>query len=105
MLSFGKTLVITGHDITHLEGEGNYTFVHTRYGNKYLVSKTIKTIQGNLSDSFLRVHKSFIINQDHVTSWPEPCSLLLCCGKRIPVARRRFRQTEQLLSAQYLKLG
>ena len=98
VISYGKTLVIEGHDITHLEGEGNYTFVHTQQGKKYLVSKTMKTLQANLSDGFIRVHKSFAINADHLISWVEPSYLLLSSGARLPVARRRTRKIVEKLA-------
>lgn len=105
VLSRGKTFLIEAQDITHLKAEGNYTFVYTRQGKEYVVSKTIKTVHGKLSDRFLRVHKSYIINPDNVISWLEPSILLLNCGKEIPVARRRIRETEELLASAYLRAG
>lgn len=94
VMSHGKTLIVQGHDITHLEGAGNYTFVHTQQGRKYLVCKTMKTLQVNLSDSFVRVHKSYIVNTLFVISRVQPQFLLLNSGVMVPIARRRIRQVK-----------
>lgn len=88
----GQTLIIQGHDISHLEGSGNYTFVHTLQGKKYIVCKTLKTLQATLSDNFVRVHKSYIVNLAYVISRVQPFFLLLNSGKKVPVARRRTHQ-------------
>jgi len=105
VISYGKILIIEGTDITHLQGEGNYTFVHTKQGKKYLVSKTMKTLQANLSDSFVRTHKSYTINIDYVVSWLDTSFLLLRSGEKVPVARRRIRQIDEVLAEQYLRVG
>jgi two-component system LytT family response regulator len=93
----GRTTSIENKDITHMEGEGNYTFLYTRQGKRYLISKTIKTLHES-DKSFIRVHKSFAVNSQYVVEWIEPFTLLLSTGRQVSVARRRARQTEQLLA-------
>jgi two-component system LytT family response regulator len=93
----GRTTGIEIKDITHMEGEGNYTFLYTRQGKRYLISKTIKTVH-ETDRSFIRVHKSFAVNSHYVVQWIEPFKLLLSTGRLVSVARRRVRQTEQLLA-------
>jgi two-component system LytT family response regulator len=93
----GKTTGIEIKDITHMEGEGNYTFLYTRQGKRYLISKTIKTVYES-DKSFIRVHKSCAVNSQYVVEWIEPFTLLLSTGRQVSVARRRARQTEQLLA-------
>jgi two-component system, LytTR family, response regulator len=95
---FGEVLWVKAYDITHLQGEGNYTFICTRSGKRYLVSKTMKTVQDMLQVEFLRVHKSYLVNPYHVRSrWLD--SIQLSCGKNIPIARRRIRETNEMLAA------
>lgn len=94
VMSHGKTLVVQGQDITHLQGAGNYTFVHTQQGKKYLVCKTMKTLQVGLPDNFVRVHKSYIVNALYVTSRVHPLFLLLNSGIKVPIARRRIHQVK-----------
>jgi DNA-binding LytR/AlgR family response regulator len=92
---FGKALSVKASDITCLEGVGNYTFVYTRH-EKHLVSKCLKEVQEELSSDFLRIHKSYSINARHIASrWPD--YIHLSCGKVIPIARRRIRETHEIL--------
>jgi len=95
---YGKVLWLQTNDITYLEGEGNYTFIHTLSSKKYLVSKNLKTVQGILNAGFLRVHKSYMINPEHVASRPEEDLIELSCGKRISIARKRMRETQEMLA-------
>ncbi|WP_025761656.1 LytR/AlgR family response regulator transcription factor [Dyadobacter tibetensis] len=90
----GRMLEIYAKDITYLKGEGNYTLVYTTNGNQYLISKTIKFLRRRLTDHFVRVHKSFLVNANHVISWPEPYKLMLADGRQVPVARRRLKYTQ-----------
>lgn len=92
---FGKPFRVKANDITYLEGVGNYTFVYTR-NEKHLVSKCLKEVQDELSSDFLRIHKSYSINARHIASrWPD--YVHLSCGKVVPIARRRIRETHEIL--------
>jgi two-component system LytT family response regulator len=93
----GKVLWLRARDITYLEGEGNYTFIHTSGSKKYLVSKTLKFVEETLNAGFIRVHKSYMINPVHILSRPESDQIELSCGRRIPIARRRIRETHEML--------
>lgn len=55
-------------DILYIEGMQNYVVVHTP-SRKMITHLTFKLLQESLpSRNFLRIHKSFIINLDHVTA-------------------------------------
>jgi DNA-binding LytR/AlgR family response regulator len=55
-------------DILYIEGMQNYVRIYTEKG-KYLTILTLKDIEQNLAgESFLRVHKSYIINTSKITS-------------------------------------
>ncbi|WP_414617539.1 LytR/AlgR family response regulator transcription factor [Dyadobacter sp. 32] len=105
VISYGKIVLVNMCDITHLRGDGNYTFVHTIDGKQYLFSKTMKQIQKKLDVHFVRVHKSYTVNPDHVVSWLEARTILLRCGRQIPVARRRVHTVEQCLRDEYRDAG
>jgi DNA-binding LytR/AlgR family response regulator len=91
----GRSLPVSASDITHLEGEGNYTFICTHL-NRYLVSKCLKTIQEMLEVDFVRVHKSYMVNVGHIKSiWSD--NVQLTCGKNIPIARRRVKEAHEAL--------
>ena len=88
-----------------MQGDGNYTFVYTNQGKRYLISKTMKTLLKILDAGFLRVHKSYTVNPDHVVSRLESDKLLLSSGLQIPIARRRVKETEQSLTIEYQGAG
>ncbi|MCF0038740.1 LytR/AlgR family response regulator transcription factor [Dyadobacter fanqingshengii] len=97
----GKILWVSAREITHLEGEGNYTYIHTRQGKKHLVSKTLKVVMEILNVEFIRIHKSYIVNPMYVTAQIEPDTLLLSCGRKVPIARRRMREIQEMLVGEY----
>ncbi len=54
-------------NIIYCEAAGNYTFIHTTDGEKYLTSKHLKRIEDIIEDeAFFRVHRSTLINMRHV---------------------------------------
>lgn len=96
--SMGRTIFLTPDVITFLEGEGNYTFIYTNNGKKYLVSKTLKSLAEQLSAKFLRVHKSYLVNADYVVERLEDDRMLkLSCGKEVVVSRRKIKEVSGLL--------
>jgi len=81
-----------------LEGYGNYTYLHTNDGQKYLISKTLKSYAGILdAKRFLRVHKSSIVNLDYIKE-VSVCdrAILLRNGKEVAIARRRATQVRKI---------
>jgi len=96
--SMGRTIFLTPDVLTFLEGEGNYTFIYTNNGKKYLVSKTLKSLAEQLSAKFLRVHKSYLVNADYVVERLEDDRMLkLSCGKEVVVSRRKIKEVSGLL--------
>lgn len=54
-------------NIIYCEAAGNYTFIYTVDGGKYLASKHLKRIEDLIEDeAFFRVHRSTLINMRHV---------------------------------------
>ncbi|WP_229599392.1 LytR/AlgR family response regulator transcription factor [Runella rosea] len=83
-----------------MEGCGNYTFLYTNDGKRYLVSKTLKSYAAILDDQvFLRVHKSWIINLKYLQEFCEyERSLKLRGGREIAISRRRIREVCEVLT-------
>ena len=100
-----RVFYMEAHEITHMQGDGNYTYVHTTSGKRYLISKTMKTLQKILNADFLRIHKSFMVNPDHVLSRLASDKVLMSCGAQVPIARRRLRETDKNLTAENLGAG
>ena len=66
----GSQHVISLNDIIALEAQESYCFIHTM-DKRYTVSKNLKYFENILGDheSFIRVHKSWIISKNHVISY------------------------------------
>nr|WP_250769714.1 LytTR family DNA-binding domain-containing protein [Dyadobacter sp. MSC1_007] len=89
----GRTIAIGFDKITLLEGEGNYTYVYTRMGTKYLVCRTLKSLAFQLEGNFLRVHKSFLVNSDLVVGCAvDGRALRMICGNEAVVSRRKTKE-------------
>lgn len=78
--------------IIRCQGEGNYTHIYFE-GNKHLlVSKTLVEFEDLLHEySFLRVHKTHLVNLKHVTAYlkNDGGMLQLTNGDLISISRRR----------------
>ena len=58
---------IKTNDIKYVKSEGDYTCIFTSQ-SKHLVSESLKDWQGSLPDvTFCQVHKSFIVNVQHIS--------------------------------------
>lgn len=97
--SMGRTIFLTPDIITFLEGEGNYTFIYTNAGKRYLVSKTLKSLAEILASNFIRVHKSYLVNSDYVIERMEDDRMLkMSCGKEVIVSRRKIKEISGILN-------
>lgn len=57
-------------DISYLEADSNYTFVHRTDGSRLVVSRTLKDFEEILDEKgFMRVHKSAIVNLRYVQEY------------------------------------
>ena len=77
--------------IVYCNSDSNYTTFYLLNGEKLLVSKTLKKSEEMLSDDFLRVHNSFIINLNHVDAYHRGSggSIRLKDGNLVPVSKSR----------------
>ncbi|MBI5424138.1 MAG: response regulator transcription factor [Opitutae bacterium] len=98
----GEFHFVSPHDIVRVEAQGDYVKVHTRAG-VHLVRATLTQFSTQLDPQlFLRVHRSHVINRDHVTKAtlrPEgDYSLTLGASGTVPVARAQTSVIRRLLS-------
>jgi two-component system LytT family response regulator len=83
------TLRLPLKQITHLEGERNYTHMYLSDGSRELSSKTLAHFEDLLSDKgFFRCHRSYLVNRDHVAAI-QHAQVVLRSGLEIPVSRRK----------------
>lgn len=53
-------------DVIYFEAYDNYSFLHDIHGARILCSYPLSKLEGRLGDSFLRVHRKYLINQHHI---------------------------------------
>jgi len=89
-----RQIVIPISQLVCMEGSGNYAYIYTSDGKRYLVSKTLKSYADILDKAvFVRVHKSWIINLKFLQDYCEDDrSLRLLGGREIAISRRRVRE-------------
>lgn len=92
-------------DVIWLQAEGVYTRVGLSEGKNVLVSRHLKEFEKMLLPyGFIRSHRSFLINLDHVKEmqWSDGTHLIMCDEKRVEIARRNLPQIKELLQTRSL---
>ncbi len=80
-----RLIALDPQAITHVEAIDNYAFVYTADG-KYMISHTLKSIEEKLMHrGFVRVHRSYLINFEHISSVSE--GFILLGNTQIPLGR------------------
>ncbi|PWJ60640.1 LytTr DNA-binding domain-containing protein [Dyadobacter jejuensis] len=91
--TMGHTSYIPVDVIVFLQGEGNYSYIYTSCGKRYLVSKTLKSLSESLTSNFIRVHKSYLVNAKYVVDRTDDDRILkLAGGREVVVARRKIKE-------------
>lgn len=79
--------VLPHENIVRIEANSNYTHFHMVGDKKYLSTKSMKSVENKLpKDSFLRIHKSHMINLDYLHRVSRT-KLYLRNGEEVPLSR------------------
>lgn len=83
--------LIREEEVMYFKADGSYSMVHMIHNN-LLVSKSIKQMEPSLNpEVFFRVHRSFIVNTQHVKRYlREDYSLIMDNGDIVPVSHRKL---------------
>ncbi len=85
--------------ILRIEAEGDYVMVHTRE-RAHLVRLRLHDLESRLGERFLRVHRSHLVNLDHVKLFEQQEDTRLVVvmhdGTRILASRTRSRELRRL---------
>ena len=96
-----KTIVVSVSDIERIEAAGDYVRLHTPNG-VYLMSRTMNQMKDALDpDSFVRIHRSFIVNVNQVrqleTENNRDYTVILRSGAELRLSRSYREALEQAL--------
>jgi two-component system LytT family response regulator len=88
-------------DVLYFEAERSYTTIYMQSGKKYVVSnRSLSEFESMLeNEGFVRIHRSYLVNQNYVTKYHRNGSnyLLMKNEIQIPVARRKRTHYEAFL--------
>jgi DNA-binding LytR/AlgR family response regulator len=79
------------NDVVLLKGDINYTIFYLENGKQKVVAHSIKFFEAYLETrGFLRVHRSFMINPNHVKEYNQDNEFLMMTnGQKADISRRR----------------
>jgi len=80
-------------DITFLRGQRNYTEVVLTNGEHHLAARTLKSFTDVLSDGFVRIHKSIVVQRALIASIQDgnPAHIVLTDGTQLDAAKARLK--------------
>ena len=95
-----ETRFIPFEDIIYCMATSNYTTIFIRGGTSYLCCKTLKDIEAKLpSDTFVRIHQSYLVNLHCITSLKKQTSELEIDNKLLlPVSRNKKMELYELFN-------
>ena len=99
----GALLAVPLASIEHIEGSDDYSALHTAT-RRYLLLRRLNELETTLSAaSFVRIHRSHIINLAHVTALRGGdggrVEVEMRSGTRLPASRTRIRELKQLIES------
>ena len=86
------------HEIRYLEVLRNYVTVHA--DEKYTVKRTLKELEGELDESFYKIHRSYIVNLRFVKQVART-DVTLKDGTRLPLSGRAYEGVNRALIAYF----
>ena len=95
-----KTTLVRYSNIIYLESAGEYIRLHLADGTKLVTLFRMKNMESELpSDRFIRVHRSFIVNTEHITGYTKG-RVFLTGDDYVPIGenyKERFSATVEKL--------
>lgn len=86
--------------IVYVEGEGSYTRLYLSGSKEVIITRRIKDFADRLADKgFLRVHKSYLVNLNHITELHKDDGgyLLMSNGRQVPIRTRHREEIMELI--------
>jgi DNA-binding LytR/AlgR family response regulator len=98
----GRTEIIPMVELIRLQAAGDYVELHVLGGKEILHHGTLAELEARLPSTFLRVHRSHLVNTARVTSLDRAASgtgtLRLDDGSEVPVSRRVMPKVRDTLA-------
>ncbi len=93
LIKFGsKSYTVNLQDITYIETFNNNITLHFTDETTLTVYSTLKEFSQSLTPNFLRCHKSFMINMNHIRGY-EPHKFILPNSIYVPIPPKKYSET------------
>jgi two-component system LytT family response regulator len=80
-------------DITRLEGNSNYTYIHFANRKPLLMAKVLKKYEELLAPmGFIRVHQSHIVNKQYISCIDADGRVVLTDDSAVMISRRKRKE-------------
>jgi len=93
--------IIPIEQVHYIESEDDYVMIHSSFG-KHLKHQTMKYYEEHLNDSFLRIHRSFIVNINMIQKiekyGKETYQVALKNGSDLKVSRSKYQNLKESLN-------
>jgi two-component system LytT family response regulator len=84
--------------IIYLEAANNYTLIYSTTNEKLIISKGIYYFQELLGETgFIRVHQSYLVNQNYIRSIRKDSTLELMNKTIVPISKLKIAQVREIL--------
>ena len=96
----GRIKFIDPESIIFLEADDNYTCIHLTDDSVHIISKPLTYYSELLGSHFIRCHRSYLVNRNHIEEidTSNGYTLHLGNGRTVPIARRRISYFKKLLA-------
>lgn len=94
-----QNLVLEIEKVIYFEGKGHHTQVELADGRTYLHHKSLGKLLHILPENFVRIHKSYVVNVDHIEQLNafegSKYELVLHNGVKLPIGRTYYQRFKQ----------
>ena len=94
--------VLLVSDVLYFKAEGNYAAVVMSSGKEYLHDKNLDKLEQLMPPSFMRTHRSYIVNMDKISSlhnYPgSRYEMTLQNEQILPISRHKIKKIKQLVN-------
>ncbi|WP_420582671.1 LytR/AlgR family response regulator transcription factor [Reichenbachiella sp.] len=92
-----KNRKVPHEQILYIESLSDYVKIHTNGDNSPIVTKAkISKIEKELPKEFIRVHRSFLVNRNEITSFN--AEQVQVAGEQLPISRTYKQKVKELLN-------
>ena len=88
--SGSKNYTINFQDIQYIETFNNNITLHLQSKEDITIYSTLKEYEATLPPNFLRCHKCYMINMNHIIGY-EPHKFIISTGETIPVPPKKYK--------------